>query len=392
MNILCIYIYISLCALLCSHIYCLINLSASAGPIVEDVLTSRLAAKLMRYLRVRVLGEMNTSQRDSGHLTENKNVSGAFCIRGREESRSKARQVLETTHFDDSRITDEKSLDDQSVERDQERSICGQAFGEECWLDGRDPPDDADGENMWHTHDSCEGKTKFVDFDENGRDDSSRRKLSRVKTRGKGRATEGSLENEQGLTSPGSGSRVGSGRTTRDRSSSKSSDVKRVLDAKKFLGRNTSDVHILERGDNDDCFQGCRVGTKDFSDLVRKAVRAAEAEARAANAPEEAIRAAGDDAAEVVKSAALEVCRVALSSFFLSSCTTLTPTLSFPRIFFFSPFFLVHLHLCGSSLICCLLLNMQEFKTTNNEEAAVLAASKVASTVVDAANATEVIR
>lgn len=35
---------------------------------------------------------------------------------------------------------------------------------------------------------------------------------------------------------------------------------------------------------------------------------------------------------------------------------------------------------------------MQEFNTTNNEEAAVLAASKAASTVVDAANAIEVSR
>ncbi|PON65616.1 Regulatory associated protein of TOR [Parasponia andersonii] len=317
-------------------------LLAGGGPIVEDVLTSRLSAKLMRYLRVRVLGEISAScQKDSGHLTESKNVSGAISIRGRDESRTKARQVLETTHLDDSRTTDEKSLDDQSVEMDLERSICVQAFGEECWVDGREPPGDADGEDKWHARDLCEGKTKFVDTDENVRDDSSRRKLSRgwVKTRGKGRTTEGSIENEQVLTSPGSGSRVGSGRNTRDRSSSKTSDVKKVLDAKKFLGRNTSDVFTLERGDNDDCFQGCRVGTKDVSDLVRKAVRAAEAEARAANAPEEAIRAAGDAAAEVVKSAALE-----------------------------------------------------EFKTTNNEEAAVVAASKAASTVIDAANATEVIR
>nr|CAB3504650.1 unnamed protein product [Digitaria exilis] len=37
------------------------------------------------------------------------------------------------------------------------------------------------------------------------------------------------------------------------------------------------------------------------------AVRAAESEARSANAPEEAVKAAGDAAAELVKSAALEV-------------------------------------------------------------------------------------
>uniref|UniRef100_A0A803NLD6 Uncharacterized protein n=2 Tax=Cannabis sativa TaxID=3483 RepID=A0A803NLD6_CANSA len=304
------------------------------GPIVEDVLTSKLSAKLMRYLRVRVLGEISISQKDSGHLTESKNGSCAICTRGRDETRSKARQVSETTHLDDSRIIDDKSLDDQSGERDQERSICGQEPGE---ADGRELMND--GDDRWHTHDVRDVKTKFVDFDENAKDDSSRRKVSRgsVKSRGKGRSTEGSVDNEQVVTSPGSGSRVGLGRSTREKSSSKTSDVKKVSDAKKFLGKNTCDILLLERGDNDECFQGCRVGATDFSDLVRKAVRSAEAEARAANAPEEAVRAAGDAAAEVVKSAALE-----------------------------------------------------EFKITNNEEAAVLAASKAASTVIDAANVTEV--
>lgn len=309
------------------------------GPIVEDVLTSRLSAKLMRYLRVRVLGETSASQKDSGHLTENKNASCAIGIRSRDENRSKARQVLEATHFDDSRTTDEKSLDDQTIDKDQDKNMCRQTFGEDSWVDGGEPPDDGDDDDRWHTHDLREGKTRFMDFDENGREDSARRKLSRVRSRGKGRANEGSIENEQVLTSPGTGSRMGQGRSTRDRSSFKSSDVKKVSDAKKHLGKNTPDLYPLERGDNDDAFQECRVGTKDISDLVKKAVRAAEAEARAANAPEEAVKAAGDAAAEVVKSAALE-----------------------------------------------------EFKTTNNEEAAVLAASRVAATVIDAANATEVSR
>ena len=46
---------------------------------------------------------------------------------------------------------------------------------------------------------------------------------------------------------------------------------------------------------------------KDISDIVLKAVRAAESEARSANTPDEAVKAAGDAAAELVKSAALEV-------------------------------------------------------------------------------------
>jgi hypothetical protein len=52
----------------------------SGGQVVEDVLTSGLSAKLMRYLRVRVLGETSTSQKDATHLTESKHASGSACI------------------------------------------------------------------------------------------------------------------------------------------------------------------------------------------------------------------------------------------------------------------------------------------------------------------------
>ncbi|CAB4297178.1 unnamed protein product [Prunus armeniaca] len=291
---------------------------AGGGQVVEDVLTSGLSAKLMRYLRVRVLGESSITQKDSNHLTESKNTLNAVCVRGRDEGRGRVRQVLETTHFDDPRITDERCLDDQNV-------------------DGGEPPDGlAEGVEI---HDA-DGKMKFGDFDENVRDDSSRRRPNRgwTRSRGKGRANEGAVENEQPLTSPGSGSRLLQGRSFRDRAALKNSDVKKIPDSRKCLDRNT-DVSYLEREDNDDCFQDCRVGCKDISDLVKKAVRSAEAEARAANAPAEAIKAAGDAAAEVVKTAALE-----------------------------------------------------EFKMTNNEEAAVLAASRAASTVIDAANSVEVSR
>jgi len=61
---------------------------------------------------------------------------------------------------------------------------------------------------------------------------------------------------------------------------------------------------VVKREDADGCFQECRLGTEDISDVVNSAVRAAEAEARAANAPVEAVKAAGDAAAELVKSAA----------------------------------------------------------------------------------------
>lgn len=272
---------------------------------MEDVLTSGLSAKLMRYLRVRVLGETIASQKDASHLTETRNAFNA-SVRGRDESRGRVRQVLETSHFDDSRSTDERSLDDQSLEREPPDGLAEGADIYEV---------DANGEDRWHIRDLRDGKTKFGDLDDNGRDDSSRRRSNRgwAKSRGKGRANEGAVENEQALTSPGSGIRLGQGRSSRDRNSLKNSDVKKVQDAKKHLGRNPDVFSYVERDENDDCFQDCKVGTQDISDLVKKAVRSAEAEARAANAPAEAIKAAGDAAAEVVKSAAQEV------SIFLSS-------------------------------------------------------------------------
>lgn len=287
---------------------------------MEDVLTSGLSAKLMRYLRVRVLGEITAGQNDACHLTEGKSLSSAASFRSRDEGRGRVRQVLETTHIDDPRIIDEKSLDDQCAEWDRDRSTNRQLRGEECWVADRQPPDgvaeavdmhdvDADSEERWHVRDVRDGKMRFRDVDENGRDDSSRRRINRgsARSRGKGRTTEGAMENEQSLTSPGSGSRFGQARSMRDRSSSKNLDGRKVLEPKKCVGKTNADDLVAEREDNDECFQGCRIGSKDFSDLVKKAVRAAEAEARAANAPVEAVKAAGDAAAEVVKCAALEV-------------------------------------------------------------------------------------
>ncbi|KAI4316244.1 hypothetical protein L6164_024242 [Bauhinia variegata] len=328
----------------------LLAVCLAGGQVVEDVLTSGLSAKLMRYLRLRVLGEMSSNQKDAP-LMESRHTSGTTSMRGRDESRGRLRQALESSHLDDTKMIVDKSLDDRTLERDQDRSISGQACKEDSWIDG-EPPDgleegagicevDADGEDRWHNRDLRDGRIKFGDHDENAKDDSSKRRVNRglVRSRGKGRASEGTVESEPVLLSPNSGGRLGQGRYVRDRSVSRSADVKRLPDPKKTLARITSDASVVEREDNDDCFQECRIGSKDISDLVRKAVRAAEAEARAASAPEEAVKAAGDAAAEIVKTTALE-----------------------------------------------------EFKSNNDDEAAFLAASRAASTVIDAASAIEVSR
>ncbi|GJS30218.1 DDB1- and CUL4-associated factor homolog 1 [Tanacetum coccineum] len=307
---------------------------AGGGQVVEDVLTIGLSAKLMRYLRIRVLGEPSTSQKEPGYQLDNKSSLAATSIRSREDSRSRFRHASETSRLEPPRITEEGSLDDQVAERDRIRKHA-------------EHPDGLDDFNETDEADLREGKTKANDrinleCDESGQDDPTRRRANRgsVRSRGKGRVNEGAVENEHVLNSPNFGSRFGGqGRNMKDRNSLRSLESKRMPDVKKSSGGVDPDIPVLERDDSDDCFRDCKVGAKDISDLVKMAVRAAEAEARTASASAEAIRAAGDAAAELVKTAALE-----------------------------------------------------EFEKSNDEEVAVLSASRAASTVVDAANATEVSR
>ena len=288
---------------------------------MEDVLTSGLPAKLMRFLRLRVLGESNSIQKDVNYHTESKNASGS--MRGKDESRARFRQILDSTQIDGSRIGDEGLLDDQNVERDHDRSI----GPKQVWgnggesLESRELADDLSGrvdtyeangdgddfavitDDRWHNQDLHDEKAKHRG----------------TKTRGRGRINEGAADNDRTSISPGSGLRVGlQGRNSRDRTVLRTADTKRELETKKYSSKTDADNLFSVREDTDDCFQECKVGTRDISELVKKATRAAEAEARAAHAPEEAIKAAGDAAADLVKSAALEV-SVGLFVFFLFS-------------------------------------------------------------------------
>ncbi|XP_031494152.1 DDB1- and CUL4-associated factor homolog 1 [Nymphaea colorata] len=335
---------------------------SGGGQLVEDVLMSGLSSKLMRFLRIRVLGETSTSQKEAGFPTEGKHASGG--ARGREEGRSRFRQVTDATRLDAAKASDEGLLDDQIIEKDHDRAgMPKQMHGKECREDGltisaRDMPIDGmsdDDEQVGAcTKDFYEEKTKLSerislgrsmrdeDMDENIRDESSRYKAGRAGThnRGKERASEIILETERSLTSPGAGMRIGSqARSARDRNQTKTIDPKRAVDTKKDPSKASADVLAPEKEDNDDSSFEVKVGTVDVSELVKKAKRAAEAEARAANAPPDAVKAAGDAAMELVKTAALEA-----------------------------------------------------FNSTNNEEAVVEAAAKAASTVVEAAIATEVSR
>ncbi|XP_010910305.2 DDB1- and CUL4-associated factor homolog 1 [Elaeis guineensis] len=344
---------------------------AGGSQVVEDILTSGLSAKLMRFLRTRVFGEASSSQRDTSFPPEVKHALVANPTRGRDENRGRSRQVLDTSRFDGSRIVDEALLGDASTDRDVDRNIAiRQANGELYWADRGESlkseltdsssevvgtyemvEEDADlSGDGWHNRNLLDGKSKYgerhvagrstrdEDADENVRDDSSRRRVNRgwPRTRGKGRSNEGILENER---TPSSGLRLGGMiRGSRDRNSPKNEEIKKVVDIRNNWSRIDGDGFVVGE-DNDDRFRDCNVGSRDISEMVKKAIGAAEAEARAANAPAEAVKAAGDAAAELVKTAALEV-----------------------------------------------------WKSTDDEEAAVLAACKAASAVVDAAMATEVSR
>lgn len=340
----------------------LLAMSLAGGTqVVEDILTSGLSAKLMRYLRMRIFGEASSSQKDTVSQSEAKHTSVSTSARGREENRGRFRQVL-----DGIKIVDECLSSDQNAEKDREKnSTMRQAHEEEYWQNGVDllntelatssiddyGEGDVAADDEWKNLDMLDGKLKVSerqiarsaheDADESVKDDSARRRTSRVwpRSRGKGRIPEGTLENERILFSPSSGLRSSDmARNSKDKNPCKTEDAQRVCDFKKNSIRIGVDPSSVE-DDNDDRFTECLVGSRDISEIIKKATRAAEAEARAANAPAEAIKAAGDAATELVRSTALEV-----------------------------------------------------WKSTNEEDAAVLAASKAASTVIDAAIATKVSR
>lgn len=146
---------------------------------------------------------------------------------------------------------------------------------------------------------------KDEDISENG--ELLKRKLSRAtsRLRVKGKAGESLPESETTPLSPTSGLRIG-GRATRDRNALRVDDAKKATDVNN-RSAGLEPFNAISREEYEDRFRDCIIGLKDISGIVLKAVRAAESEARSANAPEEAVKAAGDAAAELVKSAALEV-------------------------------------------------------------------------------------
>jgi HIV-1 Vpr-binding protein len=133
-----------------------------------------------------------------------------------------------------------------------------------------------------------------------------KRKLSRTGSRlgGKSKVGESLPESEQTRLSATSDLRMAS----KDNNVAKVEDPKKTTDLNNISADPEAAAYtVISQQEYEDRFGDCIIGLKDITDIVLKAVRAAEAEARSANAPEEAVKAAGDAAAELVKSAALEV-------------------------------------------------------------------------------------
>ncbi|KAF7005023.1 hypothetical protein CFC21_020174 [Triticum aestivum] len=302
------------------------------GRLVEDVLNMGVSAKLMRFLRIRVFGDATSSEKDANLPLDTKHP------RGREENRGKVRLLQDSSILDGTRAGDGISTD-PTLEKQFDRDVgMRQAHGEQGMDDtGYLLRDDVDS-----TMDPFDAKS--VDGEkypagESLRDELLKRKFSRTgsRLRGKIKPGEGLPESERTPLSP-TGLRMGS-RTSKEKNAAKVEDPKKAIDLNNSSAAPESDILSISKEEYEDRFRDCIIGLKDITDIVLKAVRAAEAEARSANAPEEAVKAAGDAAAELVKSAALEA-----------------------------------------------------WKSENSGDAVVLAAEKAAATVVDAAMSTSVSR
>ncbi|CAO2044344.1 unnamed protein product [Urochloa humidicola] len=289
----------------------------SGGQLVEDVLTMGVSAKLMRFLRLRVLGDASSSQRDSNHPQDTRHP------RGRDDNRGRSRLAQDVSRMDGTRVG-YGMLTDLTAEDDNEPGVgMRQALGERLMDDPVASSDNCDAPEVDNrTNDRsygtgvCDAKSKSGDRlsvirpvkdEDTSENELLKRKQSRATARlkVKGKPGESFPESEITSLSPTCGLRIG-GRATRDRNAVRVDDLKKAADVNN-RSAGLESITAISREEYEDRFRDCIIGLKDISGIVLKAVRAAESEARSANAPDEAVKAAGDAAAELVKSAASEV-------------------------------------------------------------------------------------
>lgn len=290
------------------------------------MLTSELSAKLMRYLRTRQFGDSNSC------ITETNHPSSSSSIRARDETRGRSR--LGSSRIGDQRLSANPNTD-KYPDRDDETK---QGQGDHSWGDGSEsqksvltdssselvgannlieesPSATADekqkinsGPRNSKSRDECSpgSSALCLDTDDSGVNGTCIINHGLLKSEGNGMITEVTPENDNS-PSPSCGAHLeGISRPFREINYSQLDDNGNVVIAKDNSDRLDCDDSIIEE-ENDERLRDCIVGKRDISNMVKKALRAAEAEARMANAPIEAIKAAGDAAAELVKTAAMEV-------------------------------------------------------------------------------------
>ncbi|XP_024402964.1 DDB1- and CUL4-associated factor homolog 1 isoform X1 [Physcomitrium patens] len=313
----------------------LLAVTLGGSDVVEDVLTTGMVGQLMHYLRVRVLGDASAEAN-----TESKTNIGMSGSRGRDEARGRVRPLLDVSRMEDLRVSDKVS-DEQRTERGGEMLV--DAIGEKkdneeavqedaenlegtpdlslCTYDADEDGDECMNEDKRRRKDRREAKTRTAEWlnstrplqeDENeemSRAEPSKRRIDvhRVggKGRGKGRHSDGAAESERGQslapTSAPTSARKESGHKSRGLSSEKTSKLTGI-------GSEAPRGGVKDDSDSENqTIQCVLVGKADISLSMRKAMRAAQAEARTENAPWEAVKAAGDAAADLVRAAATEV-------------------------------------------------------------------------------------
>lgn len=312
----------------------------TGGGIIEEMLGSGVAAKLMHFLRVRAFKE-NANQKEVIQACENRS-SGASTVKSRDELRSRVKLPVEVMRIDTTRDGEECSekpargkvsndilekggfFEDEDAARDR---VSPESFLEtlNCTYDA-DSDRDWMGDETWRRREKRDGKCRPMDpyhtnrmgrdddLEEAGRGEPSKWRDARdrgsTKIRGKGRVGDGVIDGDKALTSPNAGIRIGleKPKGLRDRSILKgdtASDTLKSTDGLDNMDDSNSIVPEPERETDEQCV--CTViGDVDISVPVRKAASAAEAEAKTAKASHEAVKAAGEAAADLVKAAALE--------------------------------------------------------------------------------------
>lgn len=305
----------------------LLAVALGGSDVVEDVLTTGMVGQLIHYLRVRVLGDASADA-----STENKPNVGMSGSRGRDEARGRVRPLLDVSRMEDLRVSEkvsdepvterggERAIDDKGKRKDNEEGVQEDPENLEgtpdlslCTYDADEDGDEWMNEDKRRRKDRREAKTRTTEWlnstrplredetEEISRAEPSKRRSDihrgGGKGRGKGRPNDGAVELERGQVSAPTSAR----KETISRS--RGLPTERTITGSEISRDGAKDDSDSEKEE----IQGVMVGNVDISVTMRKAKRAAQAEARTENAPWEAVKAAGDAAADLVRVAATEV-------------------------------------------------------------------------------------